>query len=83
MGRGAQRKYLNQRDAQDHARLGVVRQLLARGAVDQRVEIGQMAQRFRHNRVDKGAVGRGQALGGAMKGQFQRVAPAQHGIEQA
>ena len=83
MGGRAEREDLDEGDAQHHARLGIMGQRLAGGGVDQRVEIREVTERFGGGGVDQGAVGRGQALGGAVQREFQRIAPAQYGIEQA
>ena len=83
MGRCAERQHLNKGDAQDHARLGIRGQRLAGSAVDQRVEIGEVAQRLGCDGMDERPVGSGQALRGTMQRQLQRIASAQDRVEQA
>jgi hypothetical protein len=82
MGRRIHPQGLGERDAQHHARLCIVWQDLAGCAVDQRVEIGQRAQHFGGDGVGERAILPRQSLRRAVQRQFERLAPAQHGVQQ-
>ncbi len=71
---------LRECEAQDRARLRILGQRALRGAVDQRVEVGQAAQRLAGDGDREPLVGIGQAdrTGGGV----QRTALAQHAVEQ-
>jgi hypothetical protein len=82
--RRAQAERLNQRDTQHHPRLRVIGQALFRRPVDQRIKIGQAAQRFSRDGMYQCPIGTiGNALTCAMQRGFQRLAAPQHRIEQA
>ena len=53
----AEANLLCQGDAQHHASLAVIGQTVARGAVDQGVEVGQSAEGFADNRNGQRAIG--------------------------
>ena len=52
----AETDLLREREAEDHARFRIVGQALARGAVDERVEIGQAPQRLAGDGTSESAV---------------------------
>ena len=84
MGRRPQSKPLRQHQPQDLTRLGIFGQGLARGAVDQRVEIDKPAQGFARDRAGERLVLELADVGGRRaEGDVQRLAPPQDGIEQA
>ena len=75
---------LRQHQPQHGARLGIVGQDLLRGAVDQRVDVGQPAQRLGRDRAGQRAVGIGaHVLQGIVGRLVERLAAPQHRIEQA
>ena len=80
MVRRAEPDLLRERQPQHHPRLAVVGQALARGAVDQRVEIGQPAQRLAGDRDGQRMIGRRQVADRPAR-RVERLAAAQHGIE--
>ncbi len=71
---------LRQREADDHARLRIVGQALPRGAVDQRIEVGDPAQCLARYGDGEPVVGRCEVAGGGAGG-IERPALAKHGIE--
>ena len=73
---------LGQCQAEHHPRLAVVRELLARSAIDQRVEIGQPAQCFSGDGASQRGVGRRKAPGDLGR-IVHRLAAPQHCIEDA
>ncbi len=80
--RGVEPQPLGQHHAQHRARLGVVRQALLRGAVDQRVEIDQPAQDFAGDGPGQRAVGViAHVPGRRAQRLVERLAAAQHGVE--
>ena len=82
MGRRPQSKPLRQHQPQDLTRLGIFGQGLARGAVDQRVEIDKPAQGFARDRAGERLVLELADVGGRRaEGDVQRLAPPQDGIE--
>jgi hypothetical protein len=83
MRRRFQPQPARQHQPQHGARLGILGQRLARGRIDQPIQIHHPAQRLARQRAGQRLVGRGQALRGGMGGIVQRFAPAQHGIHQA
>ena len=81
--RRAEREHLRERDAQREARLGVMRQRPLSRRIDQRVEIGQVAQHLGGDRARQRAVVVGADAGErAAAGLFDRLAPPQHRVEQ-
>jgi hypothetical protein len=75
---------LDHSDAQREAGLGVVRKPLGGGGVDQRVEVGQAAQRFRRDRVSEGLVVRPLEVPRRnVQRRLQRQSLAQNRVEQA
>ncbi|GEO02169.1 hypothetical protein NSE01_40010 [Novosphingobium sediminis] len=82
--RQAEAQRLRKHEPQDAAGLGVFGQNLPGRAIDQAVEIGEPAQRFLRDGKREGAViaalDRAQYRRGGL---IERIATAQHGIEQA
>ena len=81
--RGLEPQPLRQHQPQHRARLGVVGDTLARRAVDQRVEIGEPAQRLVDDRERQCTVGG--AVDTAQRsalGLFERLAAPQHRVQQ-
>ena len=84
MRRGCEPQPAGQHQPQHRARLGVIGQVLAGGAIDQRVEIGQPAQRLGCQGAGERAVGiAADALQRGRPRLLERLAPAEHGIAQA
>ena len=84
MGGGIEPQRLRQHQPQHHARLGILGQDLLGRAVYQGVEIGQPAQGLARNRLGERTVGRlADVRQGRALGLLQRLAPPEHGIEQA
>lgn len=83
MGRRVELQCLDERDPQRGAGLGIVGEALARGAVDQRVEVRQAPQRLGRDRMGEGTVLRlvEVARGGVERG-FERQPLAQDRVEQ-
>lgn len=77
----AKRQHLDQCDAQHHPRLRIRGKRLPRRAVDQRIQIRQVAQCFRDDGVNQRPVCRSQPLRRPMQRQLQRIAAPQHGVE--
>ena len=77
---GAQPNLLRQRQAQHHSRLGVVGQRQPRRAVDQRVDVGQPAQRLADDRARQRGIGGGQ-VACVLRGIVHRLATPQDRIE--
>jgi hypothetical protein len=76
MVRRAETNGLDQGNAEREACLGIVGQAIARRAVDQRVEIGETAQRFRRDRVGERLVIRPiEVARGRVQRRFERQAP--------
>ena len=83
MARRAQRKHLGECDAQDEARLGVMRQWPLSRRIDQRVEIGQMPQHLGSDRAGERPVVIGANAGErAAAGLLDRLTPPQYRVEQ-
>jgi hypothetical protein len=83
MRRGLEPQPARQHQPQHRARLGIGGQRQAGGAVDQRVEIDQPAQRLASQRPRQGLVGlAANPLQGRVPRLFERLAAPQHGIEQ-
>ena len=80
MVRRAEADLLRERETDHHPRLAVVGQSLARGAVDQRVEVRQPAQRLARDRYREATIRRRQVTDRAGC-TFQRLPPAQYRIE--
>ena len=79
----AKRQRLDQRDAQSGARLGVIRQALARRPVDQRVEVGTAAKRLGGDGMGEAAVvGPVEIARSAVESGFERQALVEDGVEQ-
>ena len=84
VGRGPHAQCLNERDPQREARLGIVGEALARGAVDQVIEIGQATQRLGRDRMGEGAILRlVEVARRGIERRFERKPLAQDRIEQA
>ena len=82
MRRRAQRQRLDQRDAQCGPRLGVIGQGLPGRRIDQRVEIGEPAQRFGGDGVrQRPIVAALDPPGRRIERRFDRLPAPQHGIE--
>jgi hypothetical protein len=79
---GFEQEQLREREAEHCPRFDVVRQRLGGRAVDQRVDVGHPAQRFRHDGDGKGAVGTGKPLCGGVHRDVERVAAAQNRVDQ-
>ena len=77
---GVEADLLRQREAQHHPRLGVVGQRQPRRAVDQRIDVGQAAQRLADDRARQRGIGGGQ-VARVLRGIVHRLATPQDRIE--
>jgi hypothetical protein len=81
--RRAEHQCLHQRDPQRHARLCIVRQRSFGDRIDQRVEIRKPPEDFGGDGMRQSPVGPVDVTRRGDERLFQRLSPAQHGIEQA